>query len=159
MTFPWRASRKARQRRRWASAIRARPTFVFGWPKSPPWLQYIERKQPRNDDRAVEFNVADLIPAEGYVHGRKPTSIDAGIYGFLANILLMRPFPAEPLRIWPDFDPAGSTSRRTTIRQSLSRSRRYLCCIRLSKAAGPGVGLPAGSRLDRQDLEGQVTSP
>ena len=30
--------------------------------------------------------MADLIPAEGYVHGQKPTSIDAGIYGFLANI-------------------------------------------------------------------------
>jgi glutathione S-transferase len=30
--------------------------------------------------------LADLIPAEGYVHGAKPTSIDAGIYGFVANI-------------------------------------------------------------------------
>jgi hypothetical protein len=30
--------------------------------------------------------LADLIPADGYVHGPKPTSIDAGIYGFLANI-------------------------------------------------------------------------
>jgi glutathione S-transferase len=30
--------------------------------------------------------LADVIPAEGYVHGPKPTSIDAGIYGFLANI-------------------------------------------------------------------------
>jgi glutathione S-transferase len=27
-----------------------------------------------------------LIPACGYVHGDKPTSIDAGIYGFIANI-------------------------------------------------------------------------
>jgi NAD kinase len=27
-----------------------------------------------------------LIPAQDYVHGAKPTSIDAGIYGFLANI-------------------------------------------------------------------------
>ena len=27
-----------------------------------------------------------LIPASGYVHGDKPTSIDAGIYGFIANI-------------------------------------------------------------------------
>jgi glutathione S-transferase len=27
-----------------------------------------------------------LIPANGYVHGDKPTSIDAGIYGFTANI-------------------------------------------------------------------------
>jgi glutathione S-transferase len=30
--------------------------------------------------------LADLIPAQGYVHGQKPTSIDAGIYGFIANI-------------------------------------------------------------------------
>ena len=31
--------------------------------------------------------LAHLIPADGYVHGRKPTGIDAGIYGFIANIL------------------------------------------------------------------------
>ncbi len=30
--------------------------------------------------------LADVIPADGYVHGPKPTSLDAGIYGFLANI-------------------------------------------------------------------------
>src|SRR5712675_3588978 len=30
--------------------------------------------------------LANLIPASGYVHGSKPTSIDAGIYGFIANI-------------------------------------------------------------------------
>jgi glutathione S-transferase len=30
--------------------------------------------------------LADLVPAQGYVHGPKPTSIDAGIYGFIANI-------------------------------------------------------------------------
>ena len=30
--------------------------------------------------------LADIIPATGYVHGEKPTSIDAGIYGFIANI-------------------------------------------------------------------------
>jgi glutathione S-transferase len=30
--------------------------------------------------------LANLIPVQGYVHGSKPTSIDAGIYGFLANI-------------------------------------------------------------------------
>ncbi len=30
--------------------------------------------------------LADLIPADGYVHGAEPTSIDAGIYGFIANI-------------------------------------------------------------------------
>ena len=30
--------------------------------------------------------LADLIPADGYVHGAKPSSIDAGIYGFVANI-------------------------------------------------------------------------
>ena len=30
--------------------------------------------------------LADLVPADGYVHGKAPTSIDAGIYGFIANI-------------------------------------------------------------------------
>jgi glutathione S-transferase len=30
--------------------------------------------------------LANLIPAQGYVHGPKPTSIDAGIYAFIANI-------------------------------------------------------------------------
>jgi len=30
--------------------------------------------------------LANLIPASGFVHGAKPTSIDAGIYGFVANI-------------------------------------------------------------------------
>lgn len=30
--------------------------------------------------------LADLIPADGYVHGAKPTSIDTDIYGFIANI-------------------------------------------------------------------------
>jgi glutathione S-transferase len=30
--------------------------------------------------------LAEIIPARGYVHGEKPTSIDAGIYGFVANI-------------------------------------------------------------------------
>jgi glutathione S-transferase len=30
--------------------------------------------------------LADLIPARGFLFGTQPTSIDAGIYGFLANI-------------------------------------------------------------------------
>jgi len=30
--------------------------------------------------------IAELIPARGYVHGDKPTGIDAGLYGFVANI-------------------------------------------------------------------------
>jgi glutathione S-transferase len=30
--------------------------------------------------------LANIIPATGYVHGPHPTSIDAGIYGFIANI-------------------------------------------------------------------------
>jgi glutathione S-transferase len=30
--------------------------------------------------------LADVVPAAGYVHGPAPTSIDAGIYGFIANI-------------------------------------------------------------------------
>jgi glutathione S-transferase len=30
--------------------------------------------------------IAGLIPSKGYVHGERPTGIDAGIYGFIANI-------------------------------------------------------------------------
>ena len=30
--------------------------------------------------------LAALLPAHGYLHGPRPTSIDAGIYGFIANI-------------------------------------------------------------------------
>ena len=30
--------------------------------------------------------IADLIPARGYLHGGRPTAIDAAIYGFIANI-------------------------------------------------------------------------
>ena len=30
--------------------------------------------------------LANLVPASGYVHGARATSIDAGIYGFIANI-------------------------------------------------------------------------
>jgi hypothetical protein len=43
-----------------------------------------DRRQPAPDTdlRAL----ATLIPASGYVHGAKPTSIDAGIYAFIANI-------------------------------------------------------------------------
>jgi len=30
--------------------------------------------------------LADLIPIDGYLHGSEPTSVDAGICGFIANI-------------------------------------------------------------------------
>jgi glutathione S-transferase len=30
--------------------------------------------------------IADLVPARDYVHGEAPTGIDAGLYGFIANI-------------------------------------------------------------------------
>jgi hypothetical protein len=30
--------------------------------------------------------LARLVPPTGYVHGPEPSSIDAGIYGFIANI-------------------------------------------------------------------------
>jgi hypothetical protein len=33
--------------------------------------------------------LADVIPASGFVHGPRPTSIDAGIYGFIANIYFL----------------------------------------------------------------------
>lgn len=30
--------------------------------------------------------LANLVPGEGFVHGTKPTTVDAAIYGFIANI-------------------------------------------------------------------------
>jgi len=51
--------------------------------------QGIGRYEP---DAAMARGIADLealarlIPAQRYVHGDKPTGIDAGIYGFIANI-------------------------------------------------------------------------
>lgn len=53
------------------------------------YFQGIGRYEP---DQAMARGLADLrtlanlIPVSGYVHGPKPTSIDAGIYGFIANI-------------------------------------------------------------------------
>ena len=52
-------------------------------------FQGIGRYEP---DDAMARGLADLgvlaraIPATGWVHGPQPTSIDAGIYGFVANI-------------------------------------------------------------------------
>ena len=53
------------------------------------YFQGIGRYEP---DAAYARGLADLgviaalIPPDGYVHGEAPTSIDAGIYGFIANI-------------------------------------------------------------------------
>jgi glutathione S-transferase len=53
------------------------------------YYQGIGRYDP---DAAMARGLADLaalatlIPARSYVHGEKPTGIDAGIYGFIANI-------------------------------------------------------------------------
>ena len=38
----------------------------------------------------------ELVPAQGFLHGAKPSSIDAGIYGFIANIFFF-PIPT-PLK-------------------------------------------------------------
>jgi glutathione S-transferase len=53
-------------------------------------FQGIGRYEP---DAAMARGLADLgvlaglLPPSGWLHGAKPTSIDAGIYGFVANIL------------------------------------------------------------------------
>ena len=53
------------------------------------YYQGIGRYDP---DAAMARGLADLaalatmIPAGSYVHGEKPTAVDAGIYGFIANI-------------------------------------------------------------------------
>ena len=53
------------------------------------YFQGIGRYEP---EEAYERGLADLevlahlLPETGYLHGGNPTSIDAGIYGFIANI-------------------------------------------------------------------------
>jgi glutathione S-transferase len=53
------------------------------------YYQGIGRYEP---DAAMARGLADLaalatlIPAQGFVHGDEPTAVDAGIYGFIANI-------------------------------------------------------------------------
>jgi glutathione S-transferase len=53
------------------------------------YFQGIGRFTP---DEAYARGLADLavlahaVPASGYVHGARPTSVDAAIYGFIANI-------------------------------------------------------------------------
>jgi glutathione S-transferase len=44
--------------------------------------------------------LAEIVPANGFVHGEAPTSIDAGIYGFIANIYFL-PIPT-PLKAFVD---------------------------------------------------------
>lgn len=44
--------------------------------------------------------LSEIVPAKGFVHGAAPTSVDAGIYGFLANIHFF-PIPT-PLKAFVD---------------------------------------------------------
>lgn len=44
--------------------------------------------------------LAEIVPAAGFVHGAASTSIDAGIYGFIANIYFL-PIPT-PLKAFVD---------------------------------------------------------
>ncbi|GMO10946.1 glutathione S-transferase family protein [Bradyrhizobium sp. TM233] len=44
--------------------------------------------------------LAEIVPAAGFVHGAAPTSVDAGIYGFVANIHYF-PIPT-PLKVFVD---------------------------------------------------------
>ena len=44
--------------------------------------------------------LAEIVPANGFVDGERPTSIDAGIYGFIANIYYF-PIPT-PLKAFVD---------------------------------------------------------
>lgn len=44
--------------------------------------------------------LAEIVPAAGFVHGAAPTSCDAGIYGFIANIYFF-PIPT-PLKAFVD---------------------------------------------------------
>jgi glutathione S-transferase len=62
--------------------------------------------------------LADLVPADGYVHGPRPTSVDAAIYGFTANIWF--------------YDIDTPLKRRVAARPNLVRH-----CLAIHEAATP----------------------
>jgi glutathione S-transferase len=47
--------------------------------------------------------LTDLVPSQGYVHGPAPTSVDAGLYGFIANIYFYD--IDTPLKVFVDSQP------------------------------------------------------
>ena len=54
------------------------------------------RRTPTREGIADLQVLANLIPESGYLFGQSPTSVDAAIYGFIANILF---YPIDtPLR-------------------------------------------------------------
>jgi glutathione S-transferase len=61
--------------------------------------------------------LANLIPADGYVHGANPTSVDAGIYGFIANIHFYD--IATPLK-------AFVSSQRNLVRHCMAMHERVM---------------------------------
>ena len=62
--------------------------------------------------------LARLVPVEGFVFGARPSSIDAAIYGFVANILF---YPiATPLKEFVDAHP-GLTRHCRAIHAAVSR--------------------------------------
>ncbi len=69
--------------------------------------------------------LADLVPADGYVHGADPTSIDAGIYGFIANIHF--------------YDIDTPLKQFVSSRQNLVRH-----CMAVHQAVMPGSGAASG---------------
>jgi glutathione S-transferase len=64
--------------------------------------------------------LANLVPAQGFVFGAAPTSIDAAIYGFVANILL---YPiATPLKAFVAAQP-GLVQHCNAIHAAVSRAQ------------------------------------
>src|ERR1700748_3709006 len=62
--------------------------------------------------------LADLVPSQGYVHGPGPTSVDAGIYGFIANIYFYD--IDTPLKVFVDSQP-NLVRHCTAIHQAVMR--------------------------------------
>jgi glutathione S-transferase len=81
--------------------------------------------------------LADIIPARGYVHGEAPTSIDAGLYGFIANIYFydidtpLKQFVVahdNDVRLCRAIHEAVSSSTRIPLHSSLADHRRNEEC-------------------------------
>jgi glutathione S-transferase len=70
--------------------------------------------------------LAEIVPASGYVHGARPTRIDAGIYGFVANICF--------------YDIDTPLKRFVVSRQNLVRH-----CMTIHEAIAAAEASPAGT--------------
>jgi hypothetical protein len=116
--FEWKAIKGQKAKQPYAIAMKDGTPFGIGG----IWENW---KDPTIRAFAVITTDANALVAE--IHDRMPLILAPDGYGrWLAMSLipadLMRPFPAEPMRMWPY--PRGSTSRRTMMPRSSNRWNR-----------------------------------